>query len=160
MVLQYLPPLTSSSVPVVVLCVDQALDAESLLVSPPYMQNICISDIVWQRGVGTTSSDSSVIAKDATKLHLNATLQWNYPSQLVRCFRVHWRRLRGPDPRVPPGPLTFVGRSYSGLYRVVDLVVPDPPALIELVVEPVTREGFSVSESHWGRRSLSYTEAA
>ncbi|KAG5279327.1 hypothetical protein AALO_G00076580 [Alosa alosa] len=135
------------------------LDSESLLVSPPSMQNICISDIVWQRTMANAGSDSSApVTKDATKLHLNATLQWNYPSQLVRCFRVHWRRLRGPDPRVLPGPLVPVGRSYSGQYRVVDLVVPDAPVLIELVVEPVTREGFSVPESHWGRRALSYTE--
>lgn len=122
--------------------------------SPLSMQNICISDAVWQRGMGH-ASDST---KETAKLHLNATLQWNYPSQLARCFLIHWRRLRGPDPRVPAGPLALLGRSYSGLYRVVDLVVPDSPALIELVVEPVTREGFSVPESHWGRRSLSYTE--
>ncbi|KAL2101498.1 hypothetical protein ACEWY4_003259 [Coilia grayii] len=137
------------------------LDAESLLVSPRSMPNICVSDIVWQRGVGSSgdgSRDTTALTTTASKLHLNATLQWNYPSQLARYFRIHWRRLRGPDPRVPPGPLAPVGRSYSSLFRVVDLAVPDPPTLLELVVEPVTREGFSVPDEHWGRRLLSYTE--
>lgn len=73
---------------------------------------------------------------------------------------MYWRRLRGPDPRIPPGQLVLAGHAYSNLYRVMELVVPEPPGLIELVVEPVIRKGFLVPEAHWGRRSLSYAQDA
>lgn len=120
------------------------LDAESLSVPPLPVQSVCIYDVVWLRG--------------ASKLHLNATLRWRYPAQLVRHFLVYWRRLRGPDPRIPSGKLALIGRAYCPLFRVTELTVPEPPGLLELVVEPVSREGFRVPESQWGRRSLSYTE--
>ncbi|KAM4635476.1 cytosolic endo-beta-N-acetylglucosaminidase isoform 2-T2 [Polymixia lowei] len=125
------------------------LDVASLLLPPEMVQGVCIYDVVWLRGAGASSSSC---------LHLNATLRWRYPAQLVRHFRVYWRRLRGPDPRIPPGQLALVGRAYSTLFRVTELEVAEPPGLLELVVEPVSREGFLVPESHWGRRSLSYTE--
>eukprot|EP00063_Salmo_salar_P082991 XP_014057826.1 PREDICTED: cytosolic endo-beta-N-acetylglucosaminidase-like [Salmo salar] len=120
------------------------LDAESLSVPPLPVQSVCIYDVVWLRG--------------ASKLNLNATLRWHYPAQLVRHFLVYWRRLRGPDPRIPSGKLALIGRAYCPLFRVTELAVPEPPGLLELVVEPVSREGFRVPESQWGRRSLSYTE--
>nr|XP_046270257.1 cytosolic endo-beta-N-acetylglucosaminidase isoform X2 [Scatophagus argus] len=128
------------------------LDAVSLQVPSEQVQGLCIYDVVWLRGTGTSPDSTSPC------LHLNATVRWNYPTALVRHFRVYWRRLRGPDPRIPPGQLTLVGRAYSNLYRVTELVVPEPPGLLELVVEPVSRKGFLVPESQWGRRSLSYTE--
>lgn len=128
------------------------MDVASLQVPPEPVQGLCIYDVVWLRGAG--SSPESTFPR----LHLNATLRWDYPTELVRHFRVHWRRLRGPDPRIPPGQLDLVGRAYSNLYRVTELVVPEPPGLLELVVEPVIRKGFQVPESNWGRRSLSYTE--
>ena len=112
---------------------------------------MCIYDVVWLRGVGTLPEATSPC------LHLNATLRWDYSSKAVRHFRVYWRRLRGPDPRIPPGPLVLLGRAYSNLFRVTELEVPNPPGLLELVVEPVSRKGFLVPESQWGRRSLSYT---
>uniref|UniRef100_A0A8K9VGU1 Cytosolic endo-beta-N-acetylglucosaminidase n=1 Tax=Oncorhynchus mykiss TaxID=8022 RepID=A0A8K9VGU1_ONCMY len=120
------------------------LDAESLSVPPLPVQSVCLYDVVWLRG--------------ANKLNLNATLRWRYPAQLVRHFLVYWRRLRGPDPRIPSGKLALIGRAYCPLFRVTELTVPEPPGLLELVVEPVSREGFRVPESQWGRRSLSYTE--
>uniref|UniRef100_A0A8K9X7L6 Cytosolic endo-beta-N-acetylglucosaminidase n=1 Tax=Oncorhynchus mykiss TaxID=8022 RepID=A0A8K9X7L6_ONCMY len=122
----------------------QILDAESLSVPPLPVQSVCLYDVVWLRG--------------ANKLNLNATLRWRYPAQLVRHFLVYWRRLRGPDPRIPSGKLALIGRAYCPLFRVTELTVPEPPGLLELVVEPVSREGFRVPESQWGRRSLSYTE--
>lgn len=127
------------------------LDANSLYASPYHVKDMSLHDIVWLRGAGFHSDSSS-------RLHLNATLRWCYQVQQVRYFRVHWRRLRGPDPRIPPGKLVLVGRAYSPLFRLSELEVPNPPVLIELVVEPVTREGFLVPETHWGRISLSYTE--
>lgn len=108
--------------------------------------------MVWLRGAGPSPESKSLC------LHFNATLHWKYPTELIRHFRVYWRRLRGPDPRIPSGQLVLVGRAYSNLYRVTELVVPEPPGLIELLVEPVIRKGFPVPENHWGRRSLSYTE--
>uniref|UniRef100_A0A7N6B1N4 Cytosolic endo-beta-N-acetylglucosaminidase n=1 Tax=Anabas testudineus TaxID=64144 RepID=A0A7N6B1N4_ANATE len=126
------------------------LDVSSLQDPPELVRGLCIYDVVWLRG---TSPDSS-----SPTLHLNATLRWEYPTKLVRHFRVYWRRLRGPDPRIPPGQLALVGRAYSNVFRVTELVVPQAPGLLELVVEPVIRKGLPVSESHWGRRSLSYTE--
>ncbi|KAK9535735.1 hypothetical protein VZT92_008098 [Zoarces viviparus] len=117
------------------------------------VQGLCIYDVVWLRGASTSPESPSPC------LHLNTTLRWKYPMELVRHFRVYWRRLRGPDPRIPPGELVLVGRAYSNLFRVTELAVPEPPGLLELVVEPVIRKGLPVPENHWGRRSLSYTEA-
>ncbi|XP_028254672.1 cytosolic endo-beta-N-acetylglucosaminidase-like isoform X2 [Parambassis ranga] len=128
------------------------LDVASLQVPPELVHGMCIEDVVWLHGAGTLQDSSSPC------LHLNATLRWDYPAELVRHFRVYWRRLRGPDPRIPPGQLALVGRAYSNLFRVTELAIPDPPGLLELVVEPVLRKGFTIPESHWGRRSLSYTE--
>uniref|UniRef100_UPI0037E87BA4 cytosolic endo-beta-N-acetylglucosaminidase n=1 Tax=Semicossyphus pulcher TaxID=241346 RepID=UPI0037E87BA4 len=125
------------------------LDVSTLQLPPELVQGLCIYDVVWLRGAGSSSSPG---------LLLNATLRWDYPTHLVRHFKVYWRRLRGPDPRIPPGQLVLVGRSYSNLYRVTELKVPEPPGLLELVVEPVIRRDFLVPESRWGRRSLSYTE--
>lgn len=128
------------------------LDVASLQVPPELVQGLCIYDVVWLHGACTSPESPSACP------HLNATLRWDYPTELVRHFRVYWRRLRGPDPRIPPGQLVLVGRAHSNLFRVTELVVPQPPGLLELVVEPVIRKGFPVPESHWGRRSISYTE--
>ena len=130
----------------------QVLDAESLFAPTLPVRSVCVEDVVWQKDAGEGDGSSP-------KIHLNATLRWSYPPQLVRHWRVHWQRLRGPDPRVPPGPMALIGRSYSTMYRVVDLEVPDPPGLLELLVEPISREGFSLNQSYWGRISLSYTHA-
>uniref|UniRef100_A0A9J7Y5M8 Cytosolic endo-beta-N-acetylglucosaminidase n=1 Tax=Cyprinus carpio carpio TaxID=630221 RepID=A0A9J7Y5M8_CYPCA len=126
------------------------LDAESLQAPLQSVEGICVNDVVWHKGDGHTQS----------KVLLNATLRWQYPTPQVRHFQIHWRRPRGPDPRIPPGPLTLIGRSYSTLYRVVELEVPAAPGLIELVVEPVSREGFRVPEAQWGRRTLSYSASS
>lgn len=131
----------------------QLLDAERLQNPPESVQGVCINDVVWQ--TGALKGDGYTL-----KLLLNATLRWQYPTHLVRHFRIHWRRLRGPDPRITAGPLTLIGRCYTNLYRVVELEMPAAPGLIELVVEPVTREGFIVPEPHWGRRTLSYSESS
>ncbi|XP_034750944.1 cytosolic endo-beta-N-acetylglucosaminidase [Etheostoma cragini] len=128
------------------------LDVASLQVPPELVQGLCIYDVVWLRAAGTSPESTS------PRLHLNATLRWDYPTQLVRHFRVYWRRLRGPDPRIPSGQLVLVGRAYLNIFRVTELAVPEAPSLLELVVEPVIWKGFTVPVSHWGRRSLSYTE--
>lgn len=130
----------------------QLLDAGSLQIPAEQVRDLCICDVVWLRGAGPSMEPMS------SCLRLNATLQWKYPTKLICHFKVYWRRLRGPDPRIPSGQLVLVGRAYSNLYRVTELVVPEPPSLIELVIEPVIRKGFLVPESQWGRRSLSYTE--
>ncbi|XP_041826614.1 cytosolic endo-beta-N-acetylglucosaminidase isoform X2 [Melanotaenia boesemani] len=128
------------------------LDVADLQAPPPAVKGLCVNDVVWLRGAGSSPETRS------SYLHLNATLRWDYPLELVRYFRVYWRRLRGPDPRIPPGQLVLVDRAYSSLFRVTELAVPDPPGLLELVVEPVIRKGVPVPESHWGRRPLSYIE--
>uniref|UniRef100_A0A672Z2M0 Cytosolic endo-beta-N-acetylglucosaminidase n=1 Tax=Sphaeramia orbicularis TaxID=375764 RepID=A0A672Z2M0_9TELE len=116
------------------------LDAAHLQTPPQLLQGLCIYDVVWLRGAGPSAESSSPC------LHLNATLRWDYPSEL------------GPDPRTPPGQLVLVARAYSNPFRVTELAVPDPPGLLELVVEPVLTKGFLIPENHWGRRSLSYSE--
>ncbi|KAF3699546.1 Cytosolic endo-beta-N-acetylglucosaminidase [Channa argus] len=128
------------------------LDVANLQAPSDQVQGLCIYDVVWLRGASNSLDSSSPI------LHLNATLRWQYPTKLVRYFRVYWRHLRGPNPRIPSGQLVLVGRAYSDLFRVTELAVPEPPGLLELVVEPVIKNGFSVPESHWGRRTLSYSE--
>ncbi|KTG32049.1 hypothetical protein cypCar_00043923, partial [Cyprinus carpio] len=90
------------------------LDAESLQAPLQAVEGICVNDVVWH--TGTSQGDGHTL-----KVLLNATLRWQYPTQQVRHFRIHWRHLRGPDPRIPPGALTLIGRSYSTLYRVVEL---------------------------------------
>lgn len=129
------------------------LDAESLLSPLLPVQNMCVYDVVWHKG------DVDVNGK-AAKVFLNATLHWCYPTQLVRYFRVFWRHVRGPDPRVGPGTAVLIGRSYSPQYRVVELEVKHTAGVMELLVEPVSREGFGLPESHWGRQTLSYTHSA
>lgn len=129
------------------------LDAESLFTPLLPIQKMSVSDVVWHKG------DVDVNGK-ATTLFLNATLHWSYPTQLVRYFRVLWRHVRGPDPRVGPGAAVLIGRSYSPQYRVIELEVEHAAGVMELLVEPVSREGFRLPESHWGRRTLSYTHAA
>lgn len=124
----------------------------SLQDPPEPVQGLCVYDMVWLRGAGTSAASSS------SMLRLNTTLRWKYPTELARHFRVYWRQLRGPDPRIPPGQLVLVGRAYSNQFRVTELAVSEAPGLLELVVEPVIRKGLLVPESHWGRRSLSYTE--
>lgn len=130
------------------------LDEDALQLPSDPVQGLCIDDVVWLRGVGASPECASLC------LCLNATLRWDYPVESVRHFRVYWRRLRGPDPRVPPGQLQLVARAYSNQFRLTELVVPEPPTVLELVVEPVIRKGFLVPESHWGRRQLSYTESS
>lgn len=127
------------------------LNAASLQVAPQQIEDLCIRDVHWLRGAGPSPDSTSPF------LRLNATLSWGYRGT-AHHFRVHWRRLRGPDPRIPPGPLALVGRAYPRQYRVTELQVPEPPGLLELVVEPVIREAPPVPESYWGRRSLSYAE--
>nr|XP_040047089.1 LOW QUALITY PROTEIN: cytosolic endo-beta-N-acetylglucosaminidase [Gasterosteus aculeatus aculeatus] len=126
------------------------LDGASLQAPPEAVQDLYLYDVVWLHGTLPGSSSPS--------LHFNATLHWKYPAKLARHFRVYWRRLRGPDPRIPPGQLVLVGRAYSNFFRVTELAVPEPSSLLELVVEPVSREGIPVPEVHWGRSSLSYAE--
>ncbi|XP_067238336.1 cytosolic endo-beta-N-acetylglucosaminidase [Chanodichthys erythropterus] len=130
------------------------LDAESLHAPLQSVQGICVNDVVWQKVASNEHEHGHTM-----KVLLNATLRWQYSTQQVRHFRIHWRHLRGPDPRIRSGPLTVIGRSYSTLYRVVELEVPSAPGLIELVVEPVSREGFRVPEDRWGRRTLSYSSS-
>lgn len=112
-----------------------------------------VDDVVWHKG------DVDANGK-AAKVFLNATLRWSYPNNLARYFRVLWRHVRGPDPRVRPRTAVLIGRSYSPQYRVVELEVRSPAGVMELLVEPVSREGFSVPESHWGRHTLSYSLSA
>ncbi|XP_040927674.1 cytosolic endo-beta-N-acetylglucosaminidase isoform X2 [Betta splendens] len=130
------------------------LDASTLRDPSEAVQGFCIYDVVWLHGAGSSPGSNGFT------LRLNATLRWEYPRELVRHFKVYSRQLRGPDPRVPPGQLVLVGRAYSNLFRVTELRVPRPPGLLELVVEPVVKKGLSVPESHWGRRSVSYTMGA
>ncbi|KAM9457958.1 cytosolic endo-beta-N-acetylglucosaminidase [Clarias gariepinus] len=126
------------------------LDVESLHSPLLPIQNIRVCDVVWLKG------DVDVNGK-AAKVFLNATLHWQCPNHLVRYFRVFWRHVRGPDPRVGPGTPILIGRSYSSQYRVVEVEVEHFAGVMELLVEPVSREGFSLPESQWGRQTLSYT---
>ncbi|CAL1589259.1 unnamed protein product [Knipowitschia caucasica] len=135
------------------------LDSWSLMGPPEQVvgpservRGLCIYDVVWLPGSSAVSHPP-----EPPVLLLNATLRWNFPSDLASHYRVHWRRLRGPDPRIPMGPLVLVQRAYGELFRVTELQVAPPPALMELLVEPVLRSGCQIPEGHWGRARLSYS---
>ncbi|XP_077411860.1 cytosolic endo-beta-N-acetylglucosaminidase isoform X1 [Vanacampus margaritifer] len=127
------------------------LDIASLHKAPEMVQDFCIYDIVWLRGAGASPHSTSCC------LYLNATLQWGYPTEFVRHFKVYWRQLNGSNPRVSSGELVVVGRAYSELYRITELPVLEPPGQLELLVEPVTWQGFPLPMSCWGRKSVNYT---
>uniref|UniRef100_A0A8C6U3Y4 Cytosolic endo-beta-N-acetylglucosaminidase n=1 Tax=Neogobius melanostomus TaxID=47308 RepID=A0A8C6U3Y4_9GOBI len=120
--------------------------------APDRIEGLCIYDVVWLRGADAATDSHP------RGLLLNATLRWVFKPELVTHYRVHWRRLRGPDPRVPAEPLQLVSRAYAQLFRLTELPVPGPPALLELVVEPVLRSGFTLPQSQWGRAKLSYSQ--
>ncbi|KAK7929715.1 hypothetical protein WMY93_006110 [Mugilogobius chulae] len=119
------------------------LDAYSLHLPSERVEGLCIYDVAWLPG----SSEEPL---------LNATLRWSFRAAPACHYRVHWRRLRGPDPRTTAGPVRLVSRAYSQVFRVTELAVPRPPALLELLVEPVLKSGFVLPESQWGRARLSY----
>lgn len=125
------------------------VDASALQPPQERIESLCVYDVVWLRGSDSAGSPGPL---------LNATLRWDFKPALVTHYRVHWRRLRGPDPRVTAGPLRLVSRAYSQLFRVTELAVPGPPALLELVVEPVLRSGVLLPESQWGMARLSYSQ--
>ncbi|XP_041076330.1 cytosolic endo-beta-N-acetylglucosaminidase isoform X2 [Polyodon spathula] len=133
----------------------KVLDAESLFTTQPQVQNPSMSDVVWRRGMGVT---------DTLQLYLSATLRWSYPANHASHFRVHWRKLRCPEPRAlsEQERAVFIGRAYASVYRVVDLAVPDAvdgdPCWMEFLVQPVSKEGFTGPESEWGRLTLRYAE--
>ncbi|XP_054616456.1 cytosolic endo-beta-N-acetylglucosaminidase [Dunckerocampus dactyliophorus] len=128
------------------------LDIAGQQTAPEKVQDFCIHDIVWLRGAGSSPGSSDCC------LYLNATLRWEYPTDLVRHFKVYYRQLGGPDPRMAAGQLVAVGRAYSKLYRITELPVLEPPGLLELVVEPITRKAFPLPESCWARTTVSYTD--
>uniref|UniRef100_A0A3B3ZNA8 Cytosolic endo-beta-N-acetylglucosaminidase n=1 Tax=Periophthalmus magnuspinnatus TaxID=409849 RepID=A0A3B3ZNA8_9GOBI len=126
------------------------VDASSLQLPADRIEGLCIYDVVWFRGSSADSHPPEVL--------LNATLRWHFKPELASHYRVHWRRLRGPDPRVTGGPLVLVSRAYSHIFRLRELVVPAPPGLLEVLVEPVLRSGFVLPQSQWGRVQLSYSQ--
>ncbi|XP_077590987.1 cytosolic endo-beta-N-acetylglucosaminidase isoform X2 [Stigmatopora nigra] len=128
------------------------LDIASLHVPSELVQDFSIHDIVWLRGAGGSSHSTSCC------LYLNATLQWSYSTKLVRHFKVYCRHLKGPNTKIPEYELVVVGRAYSQLYRITELPVLEPPAQLELLVEPVLQNGFPLPMSCWGKRCVSYTE--
>uniref|UniRef100_A0A3B3ZNA2 Cytosolic endo-beta-N-acetylglucosaminidase n=1 Tax=Periophthalmus magnuspinnatus TaxID=409849 RepID=A0A3B3ZNA2_9GOBI len=130
--------------------ISQLVDASSLQLPADRIEGLCIYDVVWFRGSSADSHPPEVL--------LNATLRWHFKPELASHYRVHWRRLRGPDPRVTGGPLVLVSRAYSHIFRLRELVVPAPPGLLEVLVEPVLRSGFVLPQSQWGRVQLSYSQ--
>ncbi|XP_077475198.1 cytosolic endo-beta-N-acetylglucosaminidase isoform X2 [Stigmatopora argus] len=128
------------------------LDIASLHVPSELVQDFSIYDIVWLRGAGGSSYSTSCC------LYLNATLQWSYSTKLVRHFKLYFRHLKGPNTKIPADELVVVGRAYSQLYRITELPVLEPPAQLELLVEPVMQNGFPLPMSCWGKRCVSYTE--
>ncbi|KAJ3601134.1 hypothetical protein NHX12_032107 [Muraenolepis orangiensis] len=128
------------------------MDLDGLQAPTEAVESVCIEDVVWLRDAGDSSDGSP-----PKPLRLNATLLWRYPHRPWRHFRLYRRRARGPGPRVPAGPLVQVGRAFSTLFRVTELEVPDHPVPLELMVEPVLKEGFLVPERLWGRLTLSYS---
>ena len=122
----------------------QVLDLASLQAPSQAVQGVCMEEVVWQGAPGGP-------------LRLSARLLWTYPPRLWRYFRLWWRRLRGPGPRVPAGPPVLLGRAYSTLFRLTEMEAPGPPAQLELMVEPVLKEGLLVPADLWGRLSLSYS---
>nr|XP_057905654.1 cytosolic endo-beta-N-acetylglucosaminidase [Doryrhamphus excisus] len=128
------------------------LDPARQQTAPEKVQDFRIYDTVWLRGAGSSPGSPDCC------LYLNATLCWEYPTDLVRHFKVYYRQLGGPNPRMSAGQLVVVGRAYSKLFRITELPVLEPPGLLELLVEPITRKASPLPESCWARRTVSYTD--
>uniref|UniRef100_A0A8C9T9V6 Cytosolic endo-beta-N-acetylglucosaminidase n=1 Tax=Scleropages formosus TaxID=113540 RepID=A0A8C9T9V6_SCLFO len=120
------------------------LDAEKLPGVPAAVENVCLDNVAWERKAGAGPDV-------ARELCLSATLRWRYPHGQARHFLVHRHRPDIPD-RTP----ILVGRSHTTLFRVCGLTVPEPPGALELLVEPVGKEGTVAPQSAWGRLVLSY----
>ncbi|XP_062448072.1 cytosolic endo-beta-N-acetylglucosaminidase [Rhea pennata] len=123
----------------------QVLDAASLAGSPPQVLHVRASQLRWHRRPA------------AEPLALDLTLRWSYPPGRARGFRVHRAGAGGR----PPRPL---GLAQGCLYRAAGLPVPRPagrrPRRLELLVEPLRRDGLPVPPRRWGRLLLLYAEPA
>ncbi|XP_030064480.1 cytosolic endo-beta-N-acetylglucosaminidase [Microcaecilia unicolor] len=135
----------------------RVLDAGSLSAPLRAVCSLRAHHFLWRRG----SYDPSF---QDLQLYLSVTLQWAYPMEYVRQFRVYGRgvvchRTAVPSHTEQPH---LIGLAYANIYRVVDLAVPPictgKHGRLEFLVQPVTKEGFAVDQSNWGRLVLEYTD--
>ncbi|CAH6776499.1 cytosolic endo-beta-N-acetylglucosaminidase isoform X2 [Phodopus roborovskii] len=136
----------------------QVIDANSLLVPLPRVQNVTISQLRW---VPVVSGSEGVPAR----LLLSCTLHWSFLLLQARCFRIHcWSRTGSSSATEgTPGTETpmFLGLAFANQFRVVDLAVEaasfGQDGRVEFLVEPVPREGFLVPQAEWGKAALLYS---
>ncbi|XP_078257218.1 cytosolic endo-beta-N-acetylglucosaminidase isoform X1 [Rhinoraja longicauda] len=128
------------------------LDASKLRVEQHPIGKLTLSSILWKKVQGMED-----------QLSLSVTLRWAYPPNSASYFKIYSRATRHPeDHRAAADPeLASLGRTSANLYRVVDLRVADAPAggvrQVQFVIQPVTRAGFTVDQSAWGKAVLSYS---
>ncbi|XP_062976192.1 cytosolic endo-beta-N-acetylglucosaminidase [Elgaria multicarinata webbii] len=93
------------------------------------------------------------------QLSLSLTLRWTYPPSKAVCFHVHYRSgscVSGPEP-----PLLWIGEAHASMYRVTELMVPNPQSesscRLEFLVEPVPEDGLPVEMEMWGKLVFVYS---
>nr|XP_033816155.1 cytosolic endo-beta-N-acetylglucosaminidase [Geotrypetes seraphini] len=135
----------------------RVLDAGNLSAPLQCVRSLRAHHFLWRRG----SYDPSL---QASQLYLSVTLQWSYPMECVRQFRVYGQgvvchRTTMPSHTEQPH---LIGLAHATIYRVVDLAVPpictSKHGRLEFLVQPVTKEGFVTDRSDWGRLVLEYID--
>ncbi|XP_039596760.1 cytosolic endo-beta-N-acetylglucosaminidase [Polypterus senegalus] len=134
----------------------KVLDAAHLSEVHPSVTNLSLLDVVWRQGF----SDG-----DTFQLYFNGTFCWQY-SSVAAYFKIYWRLIHGSKSQSHSGEevekcATLIGRAYATVYRVIELPVPkaqnDGSCWMEFLVEPVSKEGFIVDKSKWGKLRLKYS---
>ncbi|XP_029455015.1 cytosolic endo-beta-N-acetylglucosaminidase isoform X2 [Rhinatrema bivittatum] len=135
----------------------KVLDACSLSAPLQRVHSLSARHFLWRRGSYDPGCQNS-------QLYLSVTLQWSYPMERARQFRIYCQGVmchRAATPSHTEQP-HLIGLAYANIYRVVDLAVPSActgqRGHLEFSVQPVTKEGFTTDRSDWGKLVLEYAD--
>ncbi|XP_069055786.1 cytosolic endo-beta-N-acetylglucosaminidase [Pleurodeles waltl] len=129
----------------------RVIDASSLTVPRPRVQDMRASEVLWWR-------DSN----QPYQLYLSLTLHWSYPLEQARQFRIFCRGVTCHRPEASPDASQphLIGLAYAAAYRLVNLAVPEAGLRrrLEFTVQPVTIDGWMTTPAQWGHVLLEYSE--
>ncbi|XP_059804592.1 cytosolic endo-beta-N-acetylglucosaminidase isoform X1 [Hypanus sabinus] len=126
------------------------LDAAELSVEHVPVEKLSIVDILWRK-----------VPETEDQLSLSVTLQWTYPPNTASYFKIYCQGIsQYQDKKVAKSKMIYVGRTCANSYRVVGLQVHNAPmgkaCQVEFLIQPVSRAGFLVNQSAWGKLTLNY----